>query len=176
MARIKYTVRNKKVKYETRALCYIDNIIDIINRALEEDINMYLIQFAYDEKVYSVGFEKFNGLSYLAIFPNGDTIKYNSVYELRSNLNFNHNVTILREFQYEKQNSPIEVDIKDNYMLTNNIINIDDDRFNYNLNSDLVKYYNDLIKRIRNKNKIILIIAGVVAIILIASIIYLSIK
>ena len=167
MDRLKYSVRNKKIKYDTRAICYIENILELFNRAIEEEIKKYIIVFAYDERLYKIGFQNTNGLVFL-LEANGNTLSYNTIYELRSNLSFNHNVTVLREYQYEDINTPIVVDIKDNYMLGAYLVTSDIDTFNYNLSTELINEYNNLMMKAK-KEKIptVIIIVGTLLLLLI---------
>ena len=144
MERLNMGVRNTDLHFDRRAIIPINKVLEIVNEAHKEGIKSYMLVYAYNEGLYSVGYEEGNELIYNYGMPDGQVLKFNSSDELLNYCKYDKNVTVLREFQDYLYNGMTEISIKDNYLLKDFLIDETNPNYNYNLNQELIEMLNNL--------------------------------
>ena len=169
MASLKGAMRTISKKYDKRAICSINYLFDIINIALNEKISTYMIVFAYENNLYTIGYTTNNNIIFGLSLSDGSTKEFEKIDDLRNQLNFNHDVTVLREYQSIASNDIVELTIQDNYALKSYFIDSLDERFNYNMSNELINEYNNLLINANKENfkTNLFLVGGVIFIILI---------
>ena len=164
-----FNYRNIIKTYDKRAICDINVLFDLLKIALEEKlltnknyaIQMYMLVYAYDGELYSIGYERDEDIRFFYLHDN-DYMIFDSLEQLSSNIKLNHNVTVLREFQNNNLNGKfvptisgiavsafidslslndgnvIETNINDNYILKKYLVSKDNNNFNYNMSEKLI--------------------------------------
>ena len=152
MASLKYALRDTKLVFDKRAICMVDDLINAFDVALKENIKMQMYIFAYDGNLYSIGYDNSNGLMYMVGKPDETVDEYNSIESLKSSINFNHEITILREIQTVHM-GPMEIDIRTNHVLSNYLITSDSLNYNLNMNDELNNQMIDIQKDAKKQKK-----------------------
>lgn len=170
LASLKWNFRNIPAKYKKRAVCNSDIMFDILDEALKEKINMYMLVYIYNQHMYSVGYENKPEVTYYLYSEDKEVPEtFDSIENLKKSVVYDHDITIIREFQaenldilasigvgyggvgatiflkaMEENDNVIECSLHDNFMLKNYLISNDSDRFNINLSNEQIDKFNQL--------------------------------
>ena len=161
--------RSITVKLEKRAVIGKDKLLEIINKAIEEKIMIYMLIFAYEGKEYSIGCgleagEVHCGYSDYVEEGEPNLIEFSSPEELIMNLPVEHEVTALFEsFYHSGYQSVITCDIETNYLLKDLAIGSDDPKYTYNTNEEIEQRMKRMQEEAKKSNKAVYIfLAGCV--------------
>lgn len=105
-----------------RAICSIDVLFNIIEEAVEENIESYMLVYVYCGKVYSLGYDRQkDGFFYHLGFMDGGTKDFFKLEDLQTEesiRNIRGDVTVCREF-LSGMGDVVEVPISSNVLLKN---------------------------------------------------------
>ena len=165
-----YQYREAKLKYNMRALCVIDEVYKILEEAINEGINEYKLMYAYDEQLYTMGYENKGKYVFAVWCPDGTVRTFESIEEMKGKVTLGHSVTILREFLTGKEGKAIEVSIEDNFMLKPFMVHNNSKDYNTNMSEPIADAMQKLadahVERIDSNGKSTVIIVAIIVIIL----------
>lgn len=142
---------------DTRAVCSYDDMLNVLISAQNDNINIYILGFMYDGVKYYLGYEKQDNTKFMFInTKTNQEFKFDTIESLKKTVLINHEVTIINEYQadiiiseegaiipFSKQllsidNSGIvKMDLRDNYLLKDCIVQVDDTKYNSNFPSNM---------------------------------------
>ena len=148
-------------KLDKRAVIGKDKLLEILNKAIEEKIVMYMLIYAYEGKLYSIGCgvegEKIHcGYSDFVEDVDPNLIEFNSIEELIMNLPIEHEVTALFEALYlPGYQTVMTCDIESNYLLKDFVISSEDPKYTYNTNEEIEQRMKKMQEDAKKGNKVI---------------------
>lgn len=134
MASLNYTEREKDIPYNMRAICTINDVYKILEQAISENIKEYRLMYAFDNEIFTMGYEKTDKYLFMVWCPDGSIRTFDTLDEMKKRVTLGHNITILREFLTGNDESLMEASITDNFMLKSFLVY--DNNKDYNLNID----------------------------------------
>ena len=75
MKTLKFGFRDSKILFNKRAIVSVDKLFEIIKEAEKEKIKMYMISYAYEGKMYSIGYDKIEKKQYCNIQIKNQTLQ-----------------------------------------------------------------------------------------------------
>ena len=161
-----YNNREVNLKYVMRAICVIDEVYKIIEHAIDEGINEYKLMYAYDEQLYTMGYEKKDKYIFAVWCPDGSIRTFDSLEDVKHKVTLGHSVTIIREFLTGPNGSAVEVPLESNFMLKPFLVHNNNKDYNLNMSDQISEVMQRLadskVERLDNNGKSTLIIMAII--------------
>ncbi len=177
---LSYAHRNISIKESfnfvssKRAICSVDILFNIFNIAINQNINKYMFIFAYQNKLYSIGYEKNKDITFMIGLPDSSTINFQDINELKNNeyiLSMHDKITVIQELIQDSLNNYANVPLSSNPMLSDYLVDSSAPEYNLNINDEIANIFNNSSGTKLGIKNILIFIGGIILIIIIFALI-----
>ena len=143
MASLEFEHRLMHADHNKRAVVPVSLLCETLREGINEKIESYKFDFAYDKQSYTISYENRVRLVFKYSLPDGKEVLFDNMDSLKDEMmaKFTHDVTVLREHQLDKFQNPTELNISDNFMFEGHIVDKKNEKFSYNMDSNLEKKF-----------------------------------
>ena len=132
-----YINREVDTKYKMRAICVVNILYKLIEQAISEGIDEYKIMYAYEEELFTMGYEKKEKYTFAVWCPDNSVRTFDSLDELKKKVTLGHEVTVLREFLTGPEQKIAEVGLEDNFILKPFLVHSNNRDYNRNMSKPI---------------------------------------